>query len=192
VDSRFRLVLICTGNRFRSPIAEGLIRELTPTVPLEVSSLGLLDLPEAPPLDEALEEAAALGIDISAHRARRLATESLGEPDLVLGFERIHVAEAVVHAGAPRERTFTLPELVELLEVAEAATVEDPVEHARAAVRAAEERRAALPPDTPLPELPDPWGRPRAAYGEIASSVADYSRRLVARLFGVNTPSRRV
>jgi protein-tyrosine-phosphatase len=56
-------------------------------------------------------------------------------------------------------------------------------------VRVADERRAALTPGAELPEVPDPWGRPREAYGEIAATVADLCRRLVAGLFGMARPA---
>ena len=61
-----------------------------------------------------LAAAEAQGIDVAAHRSRLL--DSIAAADLVVGFERIHVAAAVVDGGAQRDRVFTLPELVPLLE----------------------------------------------------------------------------
>jgi protein-tyrosine phosphatase len=190
-DPIFRLDLICTGNRFRSPLAEGLLRTLAGDLPLELRSYGLYDLGPVAPLREALVAAERLRIDISGHRARPLQGESLNASDLVLGFERIHVATAVVEAQARRERSFTLPELVDLLGDAELPAAEDSLERARLAVRAADERRGARPPGEVLPEVPDPWSQPNAVYAETARSVAELCGRLVPRLFGDRRPGAR-
>ena len=188
-DSVFRVDLICTGNRFRSPLAEGMIRRLANGLPLELRSYGLYDLGSLPPLREALVAAERLQIDISEHRARPLQGESLEGSDLVLGFERIHIATAVVDAAARKERAFTLPELVALLSEADVSEAEDPLERARLAVQAAHEQRQARPPGEPLAELADPWSRPDAVYAETAKRVAELCRRLVPRLFGDRFPA---
>jgi len=180
----FRIVFICTGNRFRSPLAEHLTRALVPDVPLETSSFGLRDVDGAPVLPEASLEAARLALDVAPHRARRLAGQRLDEADLVVGFERIHVATAVLEADAAREKTFTLPELAELLEEVDAPDQSDPVERARAALVRAEWIRARRR-DRPLfPELPDPWGGPPELFASIGGEVEDLCRRVVIGLFG--------
>jgi protein-tyrosine phosphatase len=189
VTSVFRVDLICTGNRFRSPLAEGMIRRLADGLPLELRSYGLYDLGRVPPLREALVAAERLQINISDHRARPLQGERLDASDLVLGFERIHVATAVVDAAARRERAFTLPELVALLTQADVPELEDPLERARLAVRTAHEQRHARLPEEALAEVADPWSRPEAVYAETAKRVADLCRRLVPRLFGDRFPA---
>jgi protein-tyrosine-phosphatase len=162
-----------------------LLRSLGGDLPLEFHSYGLYDLGPEPPLREALVAAERLEIDISQHRARPLRGEDLAVSDLVLGFERIHVATAVVEAGARRERTFTLPELVELVEDTEIPAAHDPVERARQAVSAAHERRATIGPDEVFPEVADPWSKPNVVYAETARAVDVLCRRLVRRLFGI-------
>lgn len=181
----FRIVFICTGNRFRSPLAEYMTRALAPGVPLETSSFGLREVDGAPVLPEASVEAERLTIDVSPHRARRLAGQRLDEADLVIGFERIHVATAVLEAGAAREKTFTLPELTELLEEEVDPPEEpDPVARARAALVRAEWVRSHRPDRSLFPELADPWGGPPELFTSIGGEVEDLSRRLVAGLFG--------
>lgn len=161
-----------------------MLRSLAADLAIEFHSYGLYDLGPEPPLREALVAAERLEIDISQHRARPLRGESLAASDLVLGFERIHVATAVVDAGARRERTFTLPELVGLLEGVEITAAADPLDRGRLAVSAAHERRAANAPDEVLPEVADPWSQPNAVYAEAAHAVDVYCRRLVRQLFG--------
>ena len=75
----------------------------------------MLEVGAAPALAEALNLGAWGGVDLSGHRARRLAAEHLDGVDLVVGFEQIHVRQAVIDAGADRARVFTLGELVGLL-----------------------------------------------------------------------------
>jgi protein-tyrosine phosphatase len=185
LPDRFRIVVVCTGNRFRSPLAEHVIRRAARALPVDVGSVGVLDLGAAAALPEALAAARELGLDLSGHRTCLLTPEALDGADLVLGFERAHVARAVVAGKAPLERTFTLPELVELLEAAPApaAETEDPVARARAAVAAVASTRPD-PRRTRIPELGDPLGKPAAVFRRTADAVSELSERLVERLFG--------
>jgi len=157
---RFRIVVVCTGNRFRSPLAEHILRRETESLPVSVRSVGVLDLGGIEALPEALEAAEELGLDLSAHRTSVLAPEPLDGADLVVGFERAHVARAVVAGGAPLERTFTLPELVGLLPPAPPAGEEDPVARARALVGSVVVGRID-PRTASVPELADPLGHSR-------------------------------
>ena len=111
---------------------------MTSGLPVRVSSLGTLDASGMPALADAVELGAAAGFDLAEHRSRTLLGEDLSAADLVVGFERHHVAAAVVEAGAPREKTFGAYELAELL-----ARIEPPgdlpvVERAREAVSRAD------------------------------------------------------
>ena len=180
----FDVVFICTGNRFRSAIAQALLTQLTEGLPVRATSAGTLDLGPATVLPEALELAPALGIDLTAHRARWIRDLDLADADLVLGFELVHVATAVVDCGAPRDRSFTLPELVSLFpEGLPAAADGDPVARARAAVRAAHEARDS---DGRRLELGDPLGGTPELFQQTAAEVRVLTERLAAVLFGVS------
>jgi low molecular weight protein-tyrosine phosphatase len=176
------VAFVCTGNRFRSPLAAGLLAAEAQGIPLHVASLGTLELGPVPALPEALEIARAMGVDLSSHRARSVAQTDLEAFELVLGFERAHVAAAVVDAGAHLETTFTLPELVDLLEA-----VPDPppgprVERARLRIR---EAHAARPAERNrrVPELADPLGRSLRTQREIADQLRALVSTLTQRLF---------
>jgi len=180
----FRIAVICTGNRFRSPLAEHLLRRETAGLPVEVESFGLLDTGAEPVLAELEEHAAAAGLDVAAHRSRQLPRGSLGGMDLVIGFERRHLAHAVVQAGAHLERTFTLPELVDLLEQVPAPSGGGGVAaNAAAAIEAAAGARPGDPRRTAVPEIADPVGRPPEVVARIAADVTSLSSRLAAALF---------
>jgi protein-tyrosine phosphatase len=182
-QEHFELVLICTGNRARSPVAAGFLRNLLADLPVNVQSLGTLELEGAPALREAVDAASRHGLDISTHRARTLRGQDLGRADLVLGFERNHVAAAVIDGGAPAERVFTLPELVQLIEEPGGAQEPNPIERARRQIADAHARRAGKGSAITI-ELPDPVGQNRKVFRDTVEQVRDLSVRLAAGLFG--------
>ena len=178
----FDVVFVCTGNRFRSVLAEHYLRQATDGLPVHVSSYGTLDEPGMPALADAIELGATAGFDLAAHRSRPLLGQDLRRADLVVGFERSHVASAVVEGHAPREKTFGAYELVDLL-----ARIESPgdlsvPERARNAVSRASAGREGRPP---FRELADPVGRGGAVASDTAGEVADQVARLAFGLFGV-------
>jgi protein-tyrosine phosphatase len=181
-EKPFELVVICTGNRVRSPVAEGFLRMLLDGLPVRLSSAGLLDLGPVPALPETLTTAAELGLDLGGHRAQCVIGADLSTADLVVGFEQRHVATAVVDARAAREKTFTLVELVELLERVLPPALESPADRARDAVmRAAALRQGRLEPPQ---EIADPLGGSAATYRSTIERVRDYTERLAIGLFG--------
>jgi protein-tyrosine-phosphatase len=176
------VAFVCTGNRFRSPIAAALFERIgAPDV--DVRSLGTLELGSVPVLPEAAAAASRLGLDLSDHRASGIAPGSLAELDLVIGFERAHVATAVIEGGARRERTFTLPELVELLDSRHEAAGETPSERARAAIRQADAFRRTRE-SSKLPEVKDPLGRSESEQAKIGQQVERLTLALARALFG--------
>jgi len=180
----FDIVVICTGNRFRSPLVEHLLRRETAERPIEIESFGLLDAESLPVLPELEEYAAAAGVDVTDHRSRYLPQGSLAAVDLVLGFERRHVVHAVVKGRARLERTFTLPELVGLLEETPAVPASgDVVADWAAAVAAAAAARPEDPRRARIPEVDDPIGRSAAEVAAIAADLRSLTTRLAAALF---------
>ncbi len=180
----FRIFVVCTGNRCRSPMAEALLRFYGRDLPIEVGSVGLLDLGPVPVPSEILETGTALGLDLSAHRARAMANVDLSRADLVIGLEWGHVAAAVVDARVPHARAFTLVELVNLLEELEdRPSSRDPVSRAREMVARAQERRSSAGRVPVGIDIQDPFGGPRAGYADMAHKVQDLCRRLIDHLF---------
>lgn len=184
----FEVAFICTGNRFRSPIAEALLRARAEGFPIRARSLGIRDLGPVGVLPEAARETERSGLDLSAHRARPLAGEDLSSSDLVIGFERIHVAAAVVDAHARLDRSFLLLELLALLRDLGPPAAPDGVERAREQVARAHQARAAL--GIAAEEIADPLGGPDRIYRETAERLEQLSDELAARLFGHEPPAR--
>ncbi len=77
-----RILVVCTGNICRSPVAEAMLRRALPQ--REISSAGLGALVGHGVEPTARELAEADGLDASNHRARQLTAEMLQAADLVL------------------------------------------------------------------------------------------------------------
>lgn len=89
-----RVVVVCTGNICRSPMAAGLLAhhlagDLGPAI--EVASAGANALQGYPAQEHAIEIMARIGIDISGHRARQLTREMARSADLILAMEMAHL-----------------------------------------------------------------------------------------------------
>jgi protein-tyrosine phosphatase len=80
-----RVLVVCTGNICRSPLAEGLLKlRLSQS---QVWSAGVAALVGEPADAMAIEVAKQNGLDISRHRAQQLAAWMLAHADLVLVME---------------------------------------------------------------------------------------------------------
>jgi protein-tyrosine phosphatase len=175
------VAFICTGNRFRSPLAAAFLARAAADVPLRIVSLGTLELGPVPALPEAVEVAERRGLDLGSHRARTIRDVDLGPFDLVLGFERAHLSAAIVDGGAREGHTFMLAELVSLLDRAPL-SVDGAAPAQRARARIAQAHRLRAFPAAEF-ELPDPLGRPVRAQRKIAARLELLVQELAAKLF---------
>ena len=173
--AKLQIVFICTGNRFRSPLAAALFEKEASDGQVAIESAGTLDLGPVPALPEAIEHGRRLGVDLTGHRAQWIDDADLRSVDLVVGFELIHVTTAVVGVGAPRDRAFTLPELVALLELSPSRAA------ATAAIEGADATRRSMN-RTDFPEIPDPLRQGRDVQRETADTIDGLVRRLVPLL----------
>ena len=176
-----RIVFVCTGNRARSALAASLLRRYVSELPVIVESRGTLDVGAAPVLPAMLSVGSRLGLDLTAHRATALAPRELSDAALVLGFEATHVATAVVDGGARRDRTFTLPEFLDLASYDPLPETDVIRERLDLVTRRAHERRRAL--GTSSAEIADPYGAPASALEEISTEIGSLVAELVGTLF---------
>jgi protein-tyrosine phosphatase len=184
------ILIICTGNICRSPMAWGFLenrlreRKMR-TVWAESAGTSGWDGNRATP--EAVEAMAEHQIDVSLHRARRLARLMIDQADLIVAMSTEHreaVGELVPEAAY---RTFTIRELVRLLDEFpghpdEGGSAEDRL---RRAVAWADARRSSgVDPEAAMEDIADPLGLSLASFRATAWELERLCGWLVEGLFG--------
>jgi len=100
-----RILLVCTGNICRSPLAEALLRrdlKARGFPEIDVGSAGTGAWDGAPASEGAYLVGLERGLDLSAHRARLLTRELVESADLVLTMARHHRARVEELGGEGR------------------------------------------------------------------------------------------
>jgi protein-tyrosine phosphatase len=180
------ILVVCTGNICRSPMAEGflrrdMLRRFGPRAP-SVSSAGIIASSGAGPTEGSVLAAGERGTDIAGHRARRLTGEQIREADLVVCMAAEHREAVLDLVPEAASRTFTLKELVRLLP---GGSANGSVESLRERVTRADEARAKGSPGPPYDEdIADPLGQPLQAYRGVAWELDELIGRLDVGLFG--------
>ena len=146
-------------------------------VEARVHSAGLLDDGLVAPPD-AVASLAALGLDTSRHRSRRMNAAMLSKSDLVVGMARQHVQEAVILVPPAWPKTFTLKELVRRAESAGARHPGQPFDEWVAKVHAGRTRTELMGGGSSHDDVADPIGMSRSVYDRTAVEID----RLVSRL----------
>jgi len=180
-----RVLVVCTGNVCRSPIAEGLLRaafaeRMGDDAP-EVASAGTMGWTGSGADPNSVEAAAERGVDISSHRAREVSDEDVARADVVVAMAPEHARAFAREAGS---RTFTLKELVRLLEAlpeTEGASLGRPSERIAEADRL---RRGGFEGDPWDEGIDDPLGMPLDAFRAVAAELDAWCSRLADGLVG--------
>ena len=183
------ILVVCTGNVCRSPIAEGLLRDalgqrfgdLAP----HVSSAGTAGWEGEGAVRESIAAAAERGSDISGHVARRITGTMVEHATLIVAMAGEHRDAISRFDLDTAHKTFTLKELVRLLEDLQpqgASTEPAPLVDRVAAADALRRRGFAGNPHDE--DVVDPLGMPMESFRAIAWELDEWVRRLVDGLYG--------
>jgi protein-tyrosine phosphatase len=178
------VLLVCTGNICRSPMAAGLLEErgrMLPA-PLRVRSAGIAAARGQPPTSEAAAAIAELGADILSHRSAQLGPEA-AQADLVLAMAAGHREEIRRRAPQASARTFTLKELAGLLRKLPLPDQPPSRKAALARIAEADRLRAAGPPEGET-DVSDPLGLSLEAYRAAAWEIDAAVHEIMRGLFG--------
>jgi protein-tyrosine phosphatase len=99
----YRLLLVCTGNTCRSPLAEALAKaELARRGwrHVDVRSAGVGALPGSPASEGAIRVADRHGLDLSSHRSVLIGEEAVESADLMLTMSPAHLSVLQTFPGA--------------------------------------------------------------------------------------------
>ena len=182
-DGRFQMLVICTANRCRSPLAEVIIRDAFERrgVVASVGSAGVL--PGGHPAEPGSQWAARhLGFDLSTHSSRQVTAAMIDAADIVVTMEASHVLDLVSVTPGCRSRTLTLRELALRAEDDSGTDVFD-LDRLLEWIRAAADRplSALLTGDL---DIEDPIGRPRRAFRTTARDIGGLVDVVFDRWFG--------
>jgi protein-tyrosine phosphatase len=131
-----------------------------------------------------VEAMAARGLDLSAHRSRKVDADLLAHADLVIGMAREHVREAAVLDRDALAKTFTLKELARGGEAIGPRGHDETLAAWLARIAQSRSRTALMGMgyDEEL-DVDDPIGRGRVDYEVTANLLDSLLRRVVALAF---------
>lgn len=157
-----RIVIVCRANVIRSPFVAALMSSRLPASHVEklrIESAGTAARPATPAEERVVSLGRTYGLDLDAHRSRRLDDGVLGAGDTVLCAERVHRRAVLDLRPDLISSVFTIREFSRLAE----ATHGRPTSWADL-VRVASQTRLAAPATTDDDDLFDPIGGPDAAW----------------------------
>jgi protein-tyrosine phosphatase len=181
------ILVVCTGNVCRSPMAEGFLRtalerRLGTDTPA-VRSAGTAGWDGSGAMPESIEAARERGVEIGGHVARRLEPPMVEQADLLVCMAAEHRDAIASWFPAAADRTFTLKELARLLE--HLGPLEPVAADPLARVAAADEARRSGFRGNPLDEdVVDPLGMPLDSYRAIAWELDEWCDRVAEGLAG--------
>lgn len=178
------VLMLCTGNVCRSPIAAALLSRRLAVLgkSVTVRSAGTAQQGYPPP-PEVVSVMDGYSVDLASHRSRMVTASDIAGADLVLGMAREHVRHAVVTAPDAWPRVFTIRELVRRGEKVGPRLAGEPL--LSWVSRAHDDRqRADLLGDSPSDDVVDPIGGPLQAYAATAAVLDILVNRLADICWG--------
>lgn len=177
----FTILVVCTGNICRSPLAEQLLRSRLASAgePFRLLSAGTIADDGAPMEPDAATESQRYGGSPAHHRSRLLTPAQISAANLVLTATRAHRAAVVSLVPRASRYTFTLKEFAAL--VASIADQElSGLPDAMSVVEAAAAQRGfAQHVDD---DIDDPYRQPAEVYARVGAEIDEAVRVAAAAL----------
>lgn len=101
-----KILVVCTGNICRSPMAERRLRQLLPDK--EIDSVGVKALVDHPADETAVQTARAYDVELDGHKARQFTQQIGRQYDLILVMERRQIEYVTSVATECRGKTMLL------------------------------------------------------------------------------------
>lgn len=174
-----KVLMVCTGNICRSPMAEVMLRAEVAARgcdDIEVSSAGTWAGFGHPAQPEAREVVRNRGIDLDGHRSRPVDPQELADADLVVAMTSVHARELRQLSDQVGTKMVLMKEFVEMqVDECPSSELDDRLKTLLAGKRPSSRR--AL-------DLDDPMGLPVFAYERAATEIEEGVRRLADLLCG--------
>jgi protein-tyrosine-phosphatase len=128
-EDKFKLLIVCTGNTCRSPLAEGIAKKIVSEKGINsfyISSAGIGTADGLPATDYAIEAAKHWDIDIQGHRSTVLTAQLALESDLILAMAPEHAERIISLDKKLKDKTYLMKGFPALYSRGQA-RVDDPI-----------------------------------------------------------------
>lgn len=171
------ILIVCTGNICRSPMAEAMLRHFLEdrgVTGVSVSSSGTWGLDGEAATLTGVEELRSRGIDGSSHVARSLTLDQLDAADLVIAMTSVHLREISDRDPTALRKTILLKEIASLNPTPKGATPAQRLDALLSGPR---------PKWVRAMDVDDPIGLPAHAYKRTADELYEGLGHLVEALW---------